>query len=120
LTASGPEADGVVVEIDRLKPRIAEVATEYLDVERRREISTLVNVHLPDMAKAYVKAMRIAAGDDLETMRRRGLQGLMPVLQTLREAHAECVTRATGEVDTKARFLERRHPIVHEDLRPIP
>lgn len=120
LTGTDGEAADVVGEIERLKPRIAEVATDYLEVERRREISTLVDVHLPDMARSYVKAMRIASGDDLVSLRRRGLQGLMPVLQTLREAHAECVARATGEVDTKARFLEKRHPIVPDALRPIP
>lgn len=119
LCSADVEAKAVIVEIDRLRPRIAAVATEYLDVSRRREISTLVDVHLPDMARSYAKALRIATGDDLDHLRARGLQGLLPVLQTLREAHAECVAKATGDLDTKARFMEARHPIVPEELRPI-
>lgn len=113
-------ADGsdTIAEIERLRTIIREVGTDYLDRERRREISTLLDVHLPAMAKAYAKAADIAAGDDLNRLRRRTLQGLQPVLGALREAHAECLRHAEDEVDARARFMEARHPRPPEELDP--
>lgn len=118
LRANSKEAAKTVDEIEALVPRIREMATEYLTDTRRNEVRTLLDVHLPDMATIYVKALRIAS-DDPATVRRRGHEGLLPVLEMLRETRDEGVRRATGELDTRARFMETRHPVAPDDLKPI-
>jgi hypothetical protein len=108
-----------LAEIARLRAIIQEVGVECLDRERRREISSLLDVHLPAMAKSYAKAARIAEGLDLGRLRRRTLEGLLPILAALREAHAECLRHAEDEVNARARFIETRHPRPPEELDPL-
>jgi hypothetical protein len=117
LTAAG---HGVTVrETERLRDRLRSFGTEYLSRERRREISTLVDVHLAQMAQKYAKAAQVAEGSDADRLIARAHTGLLPVLETLREAHAECVRRATDDLDVSARFIETRHPIVPDEFKPI-
>lgn len=117
LTGSGH--GDIVHEIERLRDRIRSFGTEYLSRERRREISTLIDVHLAQMAQKYAKAARVAEGVDADRLIARAREGLLPVLETLREAHAECVRRATDDLDVSARFIETRHPIVPDEFKPI-
>jgi hypothetical protein len=117
LTAAG---HGVTVrETERLRDRLRSFGTEYLSRERRREISTLVDVHLAQMAQKYAKAAQVAEGSDADRLIARAHTGLLPVLEALREAHAECVRRATDDLDVSARFIETRHPIVPDEFKPI-
>lgn len=117
LTASGHGA--IVQDTERLRDRVRSFGTEYLSRERRREISTLIDVHLAQMAQKYAKASRVAEGSDADALVARAHAGLLPVLETLREAHAECVKRATDDLDVSARFIETRHPIVPDEFKPI-
>jgi hypothetical protein len=117
LTAAGHGA--IVRETERLRDRIRSFGAEYLSRERRREISTLIDVHLAQMAQKYAKASQVAEGSDADRLIARAHAGLLPVLETLREAHAECVRRATDDLDVSARFIETRHPIVPDEFKPI-
>lgn len=103
-------------EITRLKNVVAEAGTRYLTRERRYEISTLVNVHMVDMAATYVRAAAIAQGRDLDELRRRTHEGLLPVLGTLRDAYSTCLEQVTEEVEAKVRFMEKRHPLPENEL----